>query len=317
MSATPSSSSIHVVRGSNDFLVGRTVRELVADLRAAHPGADVIELDASHAGALDFDQATAPSLFSARNIIVLANFASADDHLADRVLAYATTAHGETDADLIVSHDAGNRRRAAVNKLLTAGAQLHEPAAPTTPQALREYAVQQFATRGRRVTPDAAQHLADTLAGNLGELDRLAEQLCQDYDDNPVTAQRVNQYLNASPHVKGWNIADMALAGRAGQAVVALRAALDQGDEPITLIGAFASKMRAIAQVKTAANGKEAGMPQWLYTKTKTMARQWSDQAVAACIGKLAWADEQCKTTGSNGQYALEQCVELIARRGR
>ena len=121
-------------------------------------------------------------------------------------------------------------------------------------------------------------------------------QLCFDFDDNPMTLDRVNQYLTSNPQVDGFRVADLALSGRTADAIIAMRSSVEQGTAPIALIGALAMKLRTMAKA-SAVRATSSGM--------------------SACIQMLAWADEQSKTNGSDPVYALERSIELISRKGR
>ena len=73
-------------------------------------------------------------------------------------------------------------------------------------------------------------------------------QLCFDFDDNPMTLDRVNQYLTSNPQVDGFRVADLALSGRTADAIIAMRSSVEQGTAPIALIGALAMKLRTMAK---------------------------------------------------------------------
>lgn len=47
---------------------------------------------------------------------------------------------------------------------------------------------------------------------------------------------RVNQYLTANPQVTGFAVADKAVEGKTAEAIVMMRAAVEQGTDPIALI---------------------------------------------------------------------------------
>ena len=61
--------------------------------------------------------------------------------------------------------------------------------------------MQCFERRKRRVEPMAAQQLVAVLGDRTGELAAMVGQLCFDFDDNPMTLARVNQYLTSNPQV--------------------------------------------------------------------------------------------------------------------
>ena len=81
----------------------------------------------------------------------------------------------------------------------------------------------------------AAQQLVSVLGGKTGELAAMCEQLCFDFDDNPMGLDCVNQYLTANPQVTGFAVADKAVEGKTAEAIVMMRAAVEQGTDPIAL----------------------------------------------------------------------------------
>lgn len=308
---------VTIVQGDDEFLTASAVRRVRDSLHERVPDRDIMTLDADTATRFDFDQAVGPSLFSDSAIVIIEHMERADDDLGQAITQFMHDSYGDPQAAyVIMSHDGSTHGRTTIDRLFTAGAIREDVSAPKRPQDIVEYVRQQFANHSRHVAPDAANQLAGTLGSSLRELSGLIDQLCDDFDDDPITLGRVNQYLIASPQVKGWDIADTAINGRTGQAVIMLRSALEQGTEPLLLIGAFASRIRAIATVMDANSAAQAHMRDWQYKKTKTMARGWTSRGIAACMESLAHADEQCKTSNTDTAYALEQCVELMAARG-
>ncbi len=61
----------------------------------------------------------------------------------------------------------------------------------------------------------AAQQLVSVLGSKTGELAAMCEQLCFDFDDNPMGLDRVKPYLTANPQVTGFAVADKAVEGKA------------------------------------------------------------------------------------------------------
>lgn len=96
----------------------------------------------------------------------------------------------------------------------------------------------------------------------------MIEQLCFDFDTNPITLSQVNQYLISDPQVTGFAMADQALAGHGAQAVIMMRSAISQGTEPIALIGALAMKLRSMAKASAVRAGTitqaESNMAPWM-----------------------------------------------------
>lgn len=167
----------------------------------------------------------------------------------------------------------------------------------------------------------AAQQLVAVLGDKTGELAAMASQLCFDFDDNPITLERVNQYLTANPQVDGFRVADLALSGRTADAIIAMRASVEQGTAPIALIGALAMKLRTMAKASAVRSGTiseaEAKTNSWVLKNATRQLPGWTSDGMSRCIQMLAWADEQSKTNGSDPVYALERSIELISNKGR
>ena len=188
-------------------------------------------------------------------------------------------------------------------------------------EAKLNFTMQCFERHKRRVGPMAAQQLVAVLGDRTGELAAMADQLCFDFDDDPMTIDRVNQYLTANPQVDGFRVADLALSGRTADAIIAMRSSVEQGTAPIALIGALAMKLRTMAKASAVRAGTismaEAKTNPWVLKNATRQLSGWTSSGMSACIQMLAWADEQSKTNGSDPIYALERAIELISRKGR
>lgn len=310
-----------VVLGGDRYVNAQHVKSLRAEAQLAHPERETIELDAAGATGFDFIQATSPTLLSDAATVVVTGYENAPDDLGEAIAAWLREASGDPQASrVIVSHGGGPKGKRLLDMLFKAGAERIDVPDLAKPQARLNYVFQQFEARGRRVEPEAAQQLAGVLGDDIGELTAMIGQLCFDFDDPVIGIGRVNQYLSSNPQVTGFQVADAALAGHAGHAVVALRDALEQGVEPIALIGALALKMRTLAKAAAVRGGQisqaEARTNPWVLKNAQRQLPGWTSQGLSACIQTLAWADEQCKTNGADPAYALERCVTLIAAKG-
>ena len=208
----------------------------------------------------------------------------------------------------------------SVEQLTKAGAYKDAVADLKKPEAKLNFVMQCFERRKRRVEPMAAQQLVAVLGDRTGELAAMVGQLCFDFDDNPMTLDRVNQYLTSNPQVDGFRVADLALSGRTADAIIAMRSSVEQGTAPIALIGALAMKLRTMAKASAVRAGTistaEAKTNPWVLKNATRQLSGWTSSGMSACIQMLAWADEQSKTNGSDPVYALERSIELISRKG-
>ncbi|NMM99832.1 DNA polymerase III subunit delta [Bifidobacterium sp. DSM 109958] len=312
-----------IVFGGDSYLNERQVRDLCHEAERARPDAETIELDAASCDPYAFDKAVSPSLLADTAIVRVNNLASADERLGDAMVAYARQCAADPAGSSIVicQHEGGNKGKRLVDQLVRAGAVREEVADLRKPEAKLNFVYQCFERDGRRVDPLAAQQLVSVLGEKTGELAAMCHQLAFDFDDDPMPIERVNQYLTANPQVTGFMVADRAVEGRTAEAIIAMRSAVEQGTDPIALIGALAMKLRALAKASAVRSGviskAEANMNPWVLRNAERQLGGWTSQGMGRCIRTLAWADEQSKTNGGDPVYALERAIELIAQKGR
>ena len=200
------------------------------------------------------------------------------------------------------------------------------PAEVITVPALRrdserqDFARQQFARRGRHILPDALAELVAVMGSRTGELAAMCDQLCDDFDEDPISLATVASVMDDTAETTGFQVADAALAGQTGRAVLLLRQALARGAQPVALVGALSSKLHSLALAAAVQAGTleeaRAGVPGWLLRKLRLQLRGWSSDGLARAFEALAHADETAKGTGGDPQYELERAVELICRKG-
>ena len=248
---------------------------------------------------------------------------NADEKLAEALVTYTKQAAKDPNGSSVVicQHEGGVKGRKIIDQLVKAGARKEDVPDLKKPDAQLNFVLGEFEKRGRRVEPMAAQQLVSVLGGKTGELAAMCEQLCFDFDDNPMGLDRVNQYLTANPQVTGFAVADKAVEGKTAEAIVMMRAAVEQGTDPIALIGALAMKLRTIAKASAVRAGTisqaEAKTNPWVLKNAMRQLGGWTSAGLAHCIRMLAWADEQSKTNGGDPVYALERCIEDISHKGR
>ncbi|MFU1803061.1 DNA polymerase III subunit delta [Gardnerella swidsinskii] len=318
---------VTLVAGGDAYLNelnARTVREKVQE---SAPDAEIIELDASTADQYAFDEAVGPSLFGDGTIVIINNLQQADESLVDAIENFCKQAQNsennfvDSSATWVIArHEGGLKGKSIITRLTKAGANTITVPDLKKDDAKLNFVMSIFERHNRSVEPQAAQRLVSVLGSKTGELAALCSQLCFDYDDNPITLDIVDRYLIADPQVTGFFVADKAVAGHAGSAVLAARTAIAQGVDAIALIGALAAKVRVIALAMAIRNGTissaEAKVNPWALKMAMRQLAGWNSAGVSQCLQSLAWADEQCKGGSSDANYALEKCIMLIAARG-
>ena len=313
---------VSIVYGGDSYLNDQRVRDLTHQALNAYPDADVVELDATDADRYAFDEAVSPSLLADRAIVVVRNLQNADEKLGDVIAAYCGQSNNDVNASpVICQHEGGTKGKRIHDLIIKAGAREEKVPDLKKADAKINFVMQQFERRHRRVDPMAAQQLVAVLGERTGELAAMCGQLCFDFDDDPIGIERVNQYLTADPQVSGFAVADRALEGRTADAIVAMRSTIEQGTEPIALIGALAMKLRTLAKASAVKSGvisqAEAKTNPYVLKIAMRQLSGWTSAGLGRCIQTLAWADEQSKTNGGDPVYALERAIILIGSKGR
>lgn len=318
---------VTLVVGGDAYLNNLNARTLREKIQKNAPDTEIIELDASSADKYAFDEAVGPSLFGDGTIVIIDDLQSADESLVEALEKFCQQAQNNENnfeesslSWVIARHEGGLKGKSIVTRLTKAGAQTITVPDLKKDDAKLNFVMSIFDRHNRSVEPQAAQRLVAVLGGKTGELAALCSQLCFDYDDNPITLNIVDRYLIADPQVTGFFVADKAVTGHLGSAVLSARTAVAQGVDPIALIGALASKVRLIALAMAVRNGTissaEAKANPWAMKMAMRQLAGWSSAGVSKSLQALAWADEQCKGGSSDANYALEKCIMIIASKG-
>ena len=321
---------VTLVVGGDAYLNELNARNVREKVQKSAPDAEIIELDASTADQYAFDEAVGPSLFGDGTIVIINNLQQADESLVDAIENFCKQTQNSENSEnnfvdssatwVIARHEGGLKGKSIITRLTKAGANTITVPDLKKDDAKLNFVMSIFERHNRSVEPQAAQRLVSVLGSKIGELAVLCSQLCFDYDDNPITLDIVDRYLIADPQVTGFFVADKAVAGHAGSAVLAARTAIAQGVDAIALIGALAAKVRVIALAMAIRNGTissaEAKVNPWALKMAMRQLAGWNSAGVSKCLQSLAWADEQCKGGSSDANYALEKCIMLIASRG-
>lgn len=321
---------VTLVVGGDAYLNELNARNVREKVQKSAPDAEIIELDVSTADQYAFDEAVGPSLFGDGTIVIINNLQQADESLVDAIENFCKQAQNSENSEnnfvdssatwVIARHEGGLKGKSIITRLTKAGANTITVPDLKKDDAKLNFVMSIFERHNRSVEPQAAQRLVSVLGSKTGELAALCSQLCFDYDDNPITLDIVDRYLIADPQVTGFFVADKAVAGHAGSAVLAARTAIAQGVDAIALIGALAAKVRVIALAMAIRNGTissaEAKVNPWALKMAMRQLAGWNSAGVSKCLQSLAWADEQCKGGSSDANYALEKCIMLIASRG-
>jgi DNA polymerase-3 subunit delta len=105
------------------------------------------------------------------------------------------------------------------------------------------------ARHGKQLSAPAARLLVDLVGSDMGLLDQeLAKLAVYAGTAARIDTRDVDQLVGRSRNEKTWEIFDLIGAGKTGEALDFLDRLLEQGEEPMRLLGAFSMQLRRLAQ---------------------------------------------------------------------
>lgn len=312
-----------LVSGPEAFLADKAIRVLHERLQTASPELEYVEVDAPSAGSGDLLQAVSPSLFGEPRLVVVWGFEKTTDGVLEDVLDYLQAP--DSSVTLLIRHSSGNRGKKALDAIRSHGG---EWLVVTVPEIKSDRDRVQFLrheakSHRLRLQPDAEQMLIDALGSDIAELAAAIGQLAGDLgEEATLTREIVSTYYGGRVETTSFELAEMAISGRRGDALAGLRHALHAGVEPVLIVSALAHSLRQMARVggQTGSPGdiaKELGLQQWQVQRARSQLQGWDEVGLGTAIMHVAQSDAALKGLGSDPDYALERVVDLVARRGR
>jgi DNA polymerase-3 subunit delta len=309
-----------LVSGPEDYLADRAIRDLRDVLKLEDPSLEVHDIEADQYGPGELLTLASPSLFNEPRLIRVNRVEKCTDDFITETLAYLQSPAADTY--LVLRHASGVRgkklldaiRSGTGNGIEVTCLELKKDAEKT------EFAAAEFAAAGRRVTGGAIRALVSAFADDLVELAAACQQLLSDATDE-ITEATVEKYYSGRVETNAFKVADAAIAGRRGEALVLLRHALASGADPVPIVAAFAAKLRTMARIagSTAPAGQLAqtfGLAPWQVDRARRDLHGWTDDGLGQALETLAATDEQIKGLGRDPVFALERMIGVVANRG-
>jgi DNA polymerase III subunit delta len=309
---------VTLVVGPEELLVDRAVAQVLRAVRAEEPGADVRDLAASAVEPGALTELTSPSLFGDRTAIVVRGLQDAGDAVLAELKYYV--AAPESDVVLVLTHAKGQRGSGVLKAAREGGAREVTCAEVRTRADRLAFLGAEFAAARRRASPEAVETLLEAVGHDLRALAAAAAQLCAD-TEGTIDARVVRTYYAGRAEVTGFVVADRAVEGRTGEALVQLRYALASGTDPVLVVTALAMALRNLVKVASAPRGlrepelaRALGMPAWKIRVVRGQLRGWTAESIAVALPAVAAADAAVKGAAADPLHALERAVVTIAR---
>ena len=307
--------SLFLLLGSEAALADRALAKLQAQLREEK--AEVTTLFAPDVLPGDIADALAPSLFSENRALVLRDLQDLPEESKPEITRYL--ADPDPTITVIFIHKGGVKGKALLDQIKKADVQLIACDALKKESEKQEFVRHLFLDLGRKATPGAVNALIGAVGTDLRELNAACSQIASD-TVGLIDEAMVAKYHQGRIETTGFDVADAALDGDVGRALLTLRNALDSGTDPVMVTSAIASALRGLAKVSGANRGSKSfelasvlGMAPWQIDKARRQLSSWTQAGIARAVGAIAQADAEVKGAAVDPIYALERAVMEIA----
>ncbi|MDR6868325.1 DNA polymerase-3 subunit delta [Microbacterium resistens] len=316
----PRPAPIVLVSGPEEICAERAIAGVRDYLRAEDPALEVSDVRADDYTSGTLLGLTSPSLFGEPRLVRVAGVEKSTDAFIQEAVAYLE--HPQDGATVILRHTGasvrGKKLLDAVRAGTGGGIEIPCPAIKRDSDKF-DFAAGEFKAAQRRIAPQALRSLVSAFADDVTELAAACQQLIGDVEGD-ITPDVVQRYYGGRVEVSAFVVADTAIAGRYGEALVALRHALASGADPVPLVAAFAMKLRTMARVAgsrepSAALASRLGMKDWQVDRAKRDLVGWNERSLGLAIQATARADADVKGAARDPIFALERMVTVIATR--
>ena len=316
----PQPAPIVLVSGPEEVCAERAIAGIRDFLRAEDASLEVSDLRADDYASGSLLALTSPSLFSEPRLVRISGVEKCSDSFLTEALAYLDAP--QDGATVVLRHTGASVRG---KKLLDAiragqgsGIEIACPAVKRDSDRF-DFAAGEFQSAHRKIAPLALRGLVGAFADDLTELAAACQQLIADVPGD-ITEQIVERYYGGRVETSAFTVADTAIAGRYGDALVTLRHALASGADPVPLVAAIASKLRTMARVAGSREPARAlaarlGMKDWQVDRARRDLTGWNETSLGMAIQAAARADAEVKGASRDPVFAVERLVTVIATR--
>lgn len=311
---------ILLITGNAEFLSERTRRRAVQAISAEQPECEIAEVLGSALSPGELASLTSPSLFCSASAVVISDVQDLADAQQDELLAYA----GEPSSDVaaVLIHGGGQKAKGLLDKLRkTPSVTEVKGEAPKYERDFASWVRGEIRDLGSTIDDRAALLLVNAVGHDLRALAGAADQLVNAVErGTSVSEEIVRQYFGGRAEVRGFEIADAAIAGRISVALEQLRWAEANKVAAVLITSAFASGIRSLAKLASAPQGlregelaAHIGAPPFKIRALRGQLRDWDQSGLAKALTAVAKADVEVKGGGADPAYALERMALQVA----
>lgn len=307
----PDRAPLYLIVGDDDHLLRRAADRVTTDLRAVAPDLDVDLLDAAETTHLP-DLRTA-SLFGGTRCIVLRGIEAVSGDLKAELEDYAASPDPDATVVLVAR---GVGRIPKLTKLTTSSGERIDVKAPLPwdQRGWRGLAESEFAFHGRDADAAALSAVLERAGNDAAVIaSKVAQVVAATEPGRRIGAEDVEGSVEGHGTRGPFAVADAVEARDPGTAIVGLRGALEAGDAPLALLGALASRIRQLLQVRGGATASEVGVSPGRHKMLARGARNFTPGELAWCHDRVARVDLDLKGSDLPADVLIEVAVIELA----
>lgn len=282
---------IYFLYGADTFRSRKKLREIVSEFRKKSGGdLGVARIDAEERPEAVLSVGRTASLFAPKELFVIENPSSLPADLQEYVTERVKSWKESKDVTVIFWEAEVDEKKTPIVKEIKKAAAKSQEFKLLSPVKVGTWVLAEAAARGIRLSPREKELLASRLGGNLWAVANELEKIASGWMLNAEVREEE----------KMWNMTDAFLKNRRS-AFRPLASLLENGRDPIYLIGVLASALRTLAEVQQGiAGGKENKVIQrlnpYVARKNVELARSADAARLKEFFFDLAEADLALKT---------------------
>jgi DNA polymerase-3 subunit delta len=292
--------TLALIWGEDEFLL----RESAHDLLDRH-GLRADEIDAAEWRGGETSDLATPSLFGERRALLVTGVQGLSEAAATEIRSYLAghgAAGGGDDSVLVLTAISRGRSGPPIGKAVTAaGGAVRQ--VTVRRQDLPTWVLGRAKRRGVSMSSPAAAALIGAVGDGPAELDQAVEQLGSAFPNQPIGPDQVHAQFRGLGDQQIWDLCDRALAGRLGDALVALRSLLEDREAGLLILGGIAARVRDLIRVRSlpdrmppAEAAKAAGLRfDWQVRRYREQAGRFTPEELEALHERVAEADRAIK----------------------
>jgi len=293
--------TLALIWGEDEFLL----RESAHDLLGRH-GLRADEIDAAEWRGGETSDLATPSLFGERRALLVTGVQGLSEAAAAEIRSYlaqhGAAGAGDDDSVLVLTAISRGRSGPAIGKAVTAAGGTVKQVTMRR-QDLPAWVLGRAKRRDVSMSSQAAAALIGAVGDGPAELDQAVEQLGSAFPNQPVGPEQVRAQFRGLGDQQVWDLCDRALAGRLGDALVALRSLLEEREAGLLILGGIAARVRDLIRVRSlpdrmppAEAAKAAGLRfDWQVRRYREQAGRFTPEELEALHERVAEADRAIK----------------------